>query len=46
VSIFRHLTRGSVLLVILDIFDSFLFFRSQTLFLAVFIYSRGGHLQR
>jgi uncharacterized membrane protein len=46
VSIFRHVTHGSVLLVILDVFDSFLFFRSQTLFLAVSIYSKGGRLQR
>jgi hypothetical protein len=41
VSIFRHLTCGGVLLIILDVFDSFLNFRSHTLFLAVSIYSRG-----
>jgi hypothetical protein len=41
VSIFRQLTCGSVLLVILDVFDSFLNFRSRTLFLGGFIYSRG-----
>jgi hypothetical protein len=46
VSIFRHMTHGSVILVIMDIFDRFLFLRSRTLFLAVSIYSRGGWLQR
>jgi hypothetical protein len=42
VSIFRHLTHGSVLIVIVDVFDSSLKFRSRTLFLAISIYSRGG----
>jgi len=45
-SIFRHMTHGGVLLVILDIFGSFLFFRVVPLLLAVFIYSSGGCLQR
>jgi hypothetical protein len=46
VSIFRYLTYGGGLLVILDIFGSFLFFRARRLFLAVSIYSRGGRLPR
>jgi hypothetical protein len=46
VSIFRQLTCGGVLLVILSIFDSFLKFRSRTLFLAVSINSRGDDLQK
>jgi hypothetical protein len=46
VSIFRHLTHDDALLVILDVFDIFLKFRSQTLFLAISIYSRGGRLHR
>jgi hypothetical protein len=46
VSIFRHMTHGGVLLVILDIFYSFLFFRSHTLFLVVSIYIGGGWVQR
>jgi uncharacterized membrane protein len=40
-SIFRQLTHGSVLLVILDVFDSFLNFRSRTLFLVISIFSKG-----
>jgi hypothetical protein len=39
-SIFRHVTHGGVLLLILDIFDNILSFRSRTLFLAVSIYSK------
>jgi hypothetical protein len=44
--ILRHLTHGDVPLVILDVCDNFLKFRSLTLFLAVSINSGGGWLQR
>jgi hypothetical protein len=45
VSIIRQLTSGSVLLVIMSIFYSFLKFRSRTLFLAISINNRGDGLQ-
>jgi hypothetical protein len=45
-SIFRRVTFGSGLSVILDTFGVFLFFRASLLFLAVTIYNRGGHLPR